>query len=339
MMPGRRRLLAAALVPALLLASVSCGAEPSGREPEVVLTFGGDVHFEGRVQRLLATPGAAFGPAGTLLAAGDLALVNLETPITSRHSPEPKRYVFRADPAAAEALRSAGIDAVSLANNHSMDHGRAGLADTVTAARAAKVGVFGAGATIDEAFRPWRANVRGVRIAVFGFSQVDDLAESWTAGPQRAGMAMAFDTDRAVRAVSAARADSDLVVVMPHWGTEGDPCPSRRQQDFARRMADAGADIVVGAHAHVLQGEGRLGSAFVAYGLGNLLWYSAGLYPPFSARSGILTLTVRGRTVVRSDFSPVVISDSGRPEVLSGWRAEQARRNYAQLRTCAELTS
>jgi len=338
MTPGWRRLLAAALIPALLLSSASCGAEPAGSEPEVVLSFGGDVHFEGRVQRLLANPGTAFGPVGPLFAAADLAFVNLETPITRRNAPEPKRYVFRADPAAAEALRAAGIDAVNLANNHSMDHGRAGLTDTITAARAAKVGAVGAGANLDEAFRPWRSSVRGVRVAVFGFSQVDDLAESWTAGPQRAGIAMAFDTDRAVRAVAAARADSDLIVVMPHWGTEGDPCPSRQQQDFARRMADAGADIVVGAHAHVLQGAGHLGSAFVAYGLGNLLWYSSGLFPPFSARSGILTLTVRGRTVVRSDFSPAVVSDSGQPRVLSGWQAEQARRNYAQLRTCAELT-
>jgi hypothetical protein len=96
--------------------------------------------------------------------------------------------------------------------------------------------------------------VRGVRIAVFGFSQVDELTEQWSATPQRAGIAMAFDENRAIGAVAAARLDSDLVVVMPHWGTEGRPCPTRHQQSFARKLAVAGADIIVGAHAHVLQG-------------------------------------------------------------------------------------
>jgi Bacterial capsule synthesis protein PGA_cap len=333
-----RRLGRAALAAALSLTSMACKAEPGSRESEVTLAFGGDVHFEGRVQRLLTDPGSVFGQAGQLLSAADLAFVNLETPITERDEPEPKRYVFRADPAAATALGAAGIDAVSLANNHAMDHGRAGLTDTMTAARAARVGVFGAGQDIGEAFRPWRTEIRGVRIAVFGFSQVDDLADRWTAGPDRAGMAMAFDTDRAVRAVAATRLNSDLVVVMPHWGIEGAPCPSRKQQEFARRLAYAGADIVVGAHAHVLQGAGRLGSTFVAYGLGNLLWYSSGLFPPFSARSGILTLTVRGRTVVWSDFAPVLTSDSGRPQLLSGVRADMARENYAALTSCAELS-
>jgi poly-gamma-glutamate synthesis protein (capsule biosynthesis protein) len=338
-MTSLRRVGRAALTAALLLATASCTADAQQPQPEVVLSFGGDVHFEGRVQRLLSAPGSAFGPVGSLLSAADLAFVNLETPITRRDEPEPKRYVFRADPAAAEALRAAGIDAVSLANNHSMDHGRAGLTDTAAAAAAAGVGAFGGGENVEEAFRPWRTEVRGVRIAVFGFSQVDDLADSWAAGPDRAGIAMAFDTERAVQAVAAARADSDLVVVMPHWGVEGEQCPSRAQQTFAQRMADAGADVVVGAHAHVLQGDGHLGRTFVAYGLGNLLWYSSGLFPPFSARSGVLTLTVRGRTVVKSDFAPVLTSDSGRPQVLSGWRAELARKNYSQLSTCAELTS
>lgn len=340
MRPPLRRLAQAALVAVLVAGSASCDADPPPQaETEVVLSFGGDVHFQGRVDRLLSEPGSAFGPVGPLLSAADLAFVNLETPITVRDEPEPKRYVFRADPTAAEALKAAGIDAVTLANNHSMDHGRAGLADTITAAKAAGVGAFGAGKNLDEAFRPWRTEVRGVRIAVFGFSQVDDLAERWAAGPDRAGIAMAFDTERAVQAVTAARADSDLVVVMPHWGTEGAPCPTRQQQEFAQRMADAGADIVVGAHAHVLQGDGYLGSTFVAYNLGNLLWYSSGLFPPFSARSGILTVAVRGRTVVRSGFAPVLTSDSGRPQVLSGWRAELARKNYSQLRSCADLTS
>lgn len=332
-----RRWWRIALATVLFTTSAGCAPRSPDPAPDVVLAFGGDVHFEGRIRNLLSNHGSVFGQAGPLLKAADLAVVNLETPVTLRDDPQPKRYAFRADPPAAEALHAAGIDAVSLANNHSMDHGRAGLTDTITNVRAARVGVFGAGQAIDEALRPWRTQVHGVRIAVFGFSQVAELADTWAAGPLRAGIAMAFDLDRAARAVAAARADSDLVVVMPHWGVEGDPCPSREQQTFAQRMADAGADIVVGAHAHVLQGAGHLDDTFVAYGLGNLLWYSSGLYPPFSARSGVLTLTVRGRTVVRSELAPVLTSESGRPRLLTGWRADLARENYSQLSTCAQL--
>lgn len=332
------RRLGQALLVLTLLAATSRDTAQTWADRPVLLAFGGDVHFEGRVQRLLGDPASVFGSAGPVLAKADLAFVNLETPLTRRDEPEPKRYVFRAAPEAAEALRAAGVDAVSLANNHSMDHGRAGLADTVAAARTAGVGTFGAGPDIEAAFRPWRAEVRGLRVAVFGFSQVGDLAERWTAGPGLPGMAMASDTGRAVRAVAAARADSDLVVVMPHWGREGDPCPSRAQQEFAARLAEAGADVVVGAHAHVLQGAGHLGFTYVAYGLGNLLWYSAGLHPPFSARSGILTLAVRGRSVVRADLAPAVVSDTGRPRLLSGPRAAIARDNFARSAACAGLT-
>ncbi|MEU8821732.1 CapA family protein [Actinoplanes sp. NPDC048796] len=336
-MSGRRLRPAAAALAALLLTSAACTAGTDHDAREVTLAFGGDVHFEPAVARLLTSPGSAFGAAGAPLRAADLALVNLETPITGRGEPQAKRYVFRAPTKGAEELSAAGIDAVSLANNHSMDFGRTGLADTIAAVGAVRVGAFGAGRDVDEAFRPWRAEVRGVRIAVFGFSQVDDLAADWAAGPGRAGIALAADTDRAVRAVAAARADSDLVIVMPHGGTEGDPCPTRRQQEFARRMIEAGADIIVGAHAHVLQGAGRLGGGYVAYGLGNLLWYSPGLFPPFSARAGVLTLTVRDRTVVRSELTPTVRSGSGRPEVLTGWRAAMARQNFTDLRDCAGL--
>jgi poly-gamma-glutamate capsule biosynthesis protein CapA/YwtB (metallophosphatase superfamily) len=343
MRPSVRRRCASLLAPLLLLSAGCALAGPDapsgGSGTEVTLTFGGDVHFQGRVAGLLANPGTTFGPVAPLLSAGDLAFVNLETPITDRGRPEPKRYLFRAGAQAGPALHAAGVDAVSLANNHSLDYGRQGLDDTIAAARAAGVGVIGAGKDADAAFTPWRATVRGVRVAVFGFSQVDDLADSWAAGPGRPGIAMAFDVDRAVAAVALARRDSDLIVVLPHWGTEGDRCPNRLQQDFAARIVAAGADVVVGAHAHVLQGAGRLGDGYVAYGLGNLLWYSSGLFPPFSARSGILTLTVRDRTVIRSDFSPVVVSDTGQPRRLTGWQRELARRNYAGLTACTGLTS
>ncbi|MEV8504195.1 CapA family protein [Actinoplanes sp. NPDC051475] len=334
--------LAAIASAAVLLTAAGCAPDDApeaaaGSAPEVTLTFAGDVHFEGRVDKLLGDPATAFGPAAKELADGDLTFVNLETPVTGRGKAEPKRYVFRARDGAVPALKAAGVDAVSLANNHSLDYGRQGLADTMATVRRGGLGAIGAGRDTTEAYKPWRRTVRGVRVAVLAFSQVDDLAQEWAAQPDRAGLAMAFDRERALAAVRAARADSDLVVVLPHWGTEGDRCPDRRQRDFADALIGAGADVIVGAHAHVLQGAGRSGDAYVAYGLGNFLWYTSGLFPPYSGRSGVLRLTVRGRTVVRSEFVPTVVSGTGQPTVLSGWRAGIARDNYTGLRKCAGL--
>ncbi|MFI5496025.1 CapA family protein [Actinoplanes sp. NPDC051859] len=322
----------------LVLPATGCAplAEVDKAAPEITLTFAGDVHFEGRADRLLDAPLTAFGDAAKDLAAGDLTFVNLETPITRRGAPEPKRYLFRARDAAVPALKAAGVDAVSLANNHSLDYGREGLADTLAAARRGGLGTIGAG-SVDEAYRPWEATVRGSKIAVLAFDQVDDLADQWAAQPGKDGLAMAFDRDRALAAVRAARANSDLVVVLPHWGTEGSRCPDAHQFGFAAALIEAGADIIVGAHAHVLQGAGRSGNAFVAYGLGNFLWYSSGLHVPHSARAGVLTLTVRGRTVVGSDFVPTVVSDTGQPAPVTGWQAAIARHHFADLRGCAKL--
>lgn len=337
-----RRPLAALVAGVALLAVAGCATASDASEPaeppEITLTFAGDVHFEDRVAELLTDPATAFGPVAEELSDGDLTIVNLETPITSRGVPEDKNYLFRAPDTAVPALTEAGIDVVSLANNHTLDYGQPGLADTVRKAAAGGLDTVGVGPDIDAAFTPVHRTVQGVDVAILAFSQVDDLAEEWAATPDRAGMAMAFDTERAYAAVRAARAESDLVVVLPHWGAEYDQCPTGRQAAFAQGLVDAGADVIVGAHAHVLQGAGHLGDAYVAYGLGNFLWYSEGLDEPYSARAGVLRLTVQGREVTGSEFVPTVMTPTGQPEVLRGWRADLARHNFDELRACADLS-
>jgi poly-gamma-glutamate capsule biosynthesis protein CapA/YwtB (metallophosphatase superfamily) len=343
-LPGRRRRAATALLAAVVvvLAASACTARAAGPRPadgpELTLAFAGDVHFMGRTAKLLDNPSTAFGPIAQTLASSDLTFVNLETPITRRGTAEPKRYVFRTDERAVTALRAAGVDAITLANNHTLDYGRDGLADTLDAAKAGGLPTFGAGRDAAEAFSPWRTTVRGVRIAVLGFSQVVDLADQWAAKDDRSGVAMTFDEGRALAAVSAARASSDLVVVFAHWGTESDQCPNRAQKYFARKLAEAGADIVVGAHAHVLQPDGWLGQTYVAYGMGDFLWYSSGLTPA-AVNTGVLKLTVRGRTVVRHSLVPAVVSDTGQPVQTTGTVADQQLKHYAELRDCSGLES
>ena len=110
---------------------------------DITLAFAGDVHFAGRTARLLSDPATAFGPIASVLKSADFTAVNLETPVTSRGTPQPKTYHFRTTPAAFTALRDAGVDLVTMANNHVLDYGQTGLADTLAAAKAAQFPVRG----------------------------------------------------------------------------------------------------------------------------------------------------------------------------------------------------
>jgi len=171
----------------------------------VTLAFAGDVHFTGRTARLLSDPATAFGPAAAVLRAADFTAVNLETAVTGRGTPQPKAYHFRTVPAAFTALRDAGVSLVTMANNHVLDYGQAGLADTLAAARAARFPYVGIGKDAAAAWAPYLAARKGTRIAVIGVSQVAELASSWTATPARPGEANAIDLARTLAAVRAAR--------------------------------------------------------------------------------------------------------------------------------------
>jgi poly-gamma-glutamate capsule biosynthesis protein CapA/YwtB (metallophosphatase superfamily) len=324
-------------------ASAPDGAGPTGASPvatpaadrELRLVFAGDVHFTGRTLALLDEPRSAFGPIAKVLRDADLTLVNLETAVTDRGTPEPKTYHFRAPTTAYEAMRAAGIDAASIANNHALDYGRVGLLDTLSSARAARFPVFGAGRDVTEAYAPWLTTVDGVRVGVVAFSQVHDLADQWKPTSTRPGIAMAFDRDRAVAAVAAARRQADLVIVFMHWGIEGNPCPSAEMKRIARALAGAGADIVLGTHAHTLLADGWLGRTYVHYGLGNFLWYSTS----HSTDSGVLRLTVRGRDVVRNEFLAARVSETGQPVLVSGTAARTIRDKVAAARDCTGLAA
>jgi hypothetical protein len=313
-------------------------APASGSGPQALtLAFGGDVHFAGEdAQRLATDPTTAIGPIAETLRSADLAMVNLETAITTGGTPAVKAFTFRAPATAFDALRSAGIDVVTMANNHGEDYGPVGLQDTLSAAAAAAFPVVGIGQTEDDAFAPYQVTVKGQRVAVIGATQVLDakLMYAWSARGDKPGLASAYNVPRLVRAVREARATSDLVVVYLHWGHELASCPASAQRDIARQLVDAGADSVVGSHAHVQLGAGRLGSGYVDYGLGNFVFYVYG--SSAVTRSGVLLLTVTGRRVTAQQWVPAQIT-GGIPVPLTGAAAAERLEQWQDLRTCAGL--
>lgn len=311
----------------------AAGGDPadggSGAQPvapaRITLAFGGDVHFEEYVADLLKDPQRALADLRPTVGSADFSMVNLETAITTGGAKENKTFTFRAPPSALAALQSAGVDAVSLANNHAVDFGRAGLADTLAAKSSSPIPVVGIGASRAEAYEPTFLDVRGVRVALLSALQLwEETATRWSAADGE-GVATS-QTPKALallrEATRAAAAQADLVVVMMHWGTEYATCADAHQAATAKALEADGADIIVGGHAHRLQGGGWLGRSYVGYSLGNFVWWRSA--EP-EARSGVLTLTVdaqaaraRGRAsgAARRTASPLVTSASWTPLLI-----------------------
>ncbi|MGH3729195.1 MAG: CapA family protein [Micromonosporaceae bacterium] len=343
--PGWSKSLAVVFASAVLLGTAGCsdsgsGAGPgssrtsSATPPTITLAFAGDVHFAGRTLALLDNPDTAFGPIAKDLSAADVSVVNLETAVTDGGTPEPKQFHFRAPASTYQAVKAAGVDAVSLANNHAMDYGADGLSDTIRHASDAEVPVFGVGQDADAAYAPWITEVKGIKVAVLGLSQIRELSERWTAGAGKPGVAMAHDVDRAARAVRDAKQQADVVITFLHWGEEGNECPTERMTTLAKALADAGATAIIGTHAHLLQGDGWLGDTYVAYGLGNFLWWRDDAY---SNDTGITNLTLKGTSLESATFVPARISDTGQPLVAEGAEATRITDKYAALRECTGL--
>ena len=316
---------------------------PAQRKGSFTIAFAGDVHFEGAIaQHLHADPLTVFGDMIPVLSAADLTVANLETAITEGGDAQEKQYVFRAPAEAFDALRASGIDVVTNANNHGLDYGQSGFADTLVAARAKGYPVIGSGKDADAAYSPYLVTLHGWRVAVLGASQViaPELIDDWAAGPGHPGIASAYDVGRLTRAVREARRHADVVVVYLHWGEERNPCPTDRQRTLARQLVDAGADVVVGSHAHVVQGSGFLRAGgrkgYVAYGLGNFLFYASGSGP--STRTSVLTITMAGQKVHEAVRTPARLSSGWTTPLIGREAAREVARQEA-LRDCAGLSS
>jgi poly-gamma-glutamate capsule biosynthesis protein CapA/YwtB (metallophosphatase superfamily) len=311
----------------------------------VTLAFAGDVHFQIQVAGLLDDPGG-LGPITRALSDADVTMVNLESAITESDSWDPKdlerpadRYWFRAPARALDVLAAAGVDVVTVANNHGADLGAVGLQDTLRAARNAPLAVVGVGHDRAEAFTPYRVRVHGTELAFLAAdaSPLESTSSIWTAGPRTAGLAAAREPRprTLLRAVARASRDADVVVVYVHWGRDLQACPTSRQRTTAAALAAAGADVIVGSHAHVLLGSGWQHDTYINYGLGNFVWYHN--RPP---DTGVLRLRLEDGKVVSDRLTPARIGPlGGSPVPLSGEARQRAIADWQVRRGCAGLAS
>ncbi|WP_150266808.1 CapA family protein [Paenibacillus tepidiphilus] len=240
----------------------------------VTLNFAGDVIFAGKAGELLQKQGYAYSYSALdgMFTKDDLTVVNLENPITSGGvGAANKQFVFKGAPEALDALKAAGVDAVNLANNHTLDQGEPGLLDTFKHLQERGIPYVGAGKNSKEAFTAQYFERKGIRIALLGFTRVIPES-SWAAGPDKTGVAAVYDSQQGLKAIAAAKQKADLVVVVVHWGKERVEQYDGTQQTLGRSFIDAGADLVIGGHPHVLQGIEPYKGKWIAYSTGNFIF-------------------------------------------------------------------
>ncbi len=310
------------------------------RAGQFTIAFAGDVHFAERIgRRLDRSPATVFAQAAPGLRKADLTMVNLETAITTGGQQQRKLFTFRAPPKAFGALRDAGIDVVTMANNHGADYGTPGLRDSLAAAGTYHFPVVGIGKDAAHAYRPYTRTLNGVKVAIIGADQVQDetTLRLFSAGRATPGVADAY-SPRLLSAVRAAKSLGYLVVVYLHWGIEYQACPSGDQETLAASLARAGATAVIGTHAHVLQGAGWLpGGAYVAYGLGNYLWWRT--FGNDQDDNGVLTLTFEHRKVIGQSFAPSRLDDRGVPVPATGAEYIRIHDEWTGDRSCTNLSA
>jgi poly-gamma-glutamate capsule biosynthesis protein CapA/YwtB (metallophosphatase superfamily) len=296
----------ASISPAPTGASTPPSSPTPDEPPQITLTVVGDL----MLVRGVPDPAAALAPLSRRLRSADITVGNLESTLSTDGEPTQGSDSFGASPALLGPLRRAGFDALSLANNHAGDFGDRALVDTVETLRRSPIRPFGAGAGLAEASRPAVIEVEGVRFAFVGFNAIGETPRAVPGRPgalsvrmpPRTGPLVEADLDHVASVVRRAKRRADVVVVLPHWGTQYTHTPEPIQSAVARRLVEAGADLVVGGHPHWVQSAERIRGVPVLHSLGNFVFDMD--FMTETMEGVFLETTWRGDELVRTRLVP-----------------------------------
>lgn len=288
------------------------------------VTVVGDVMLGRGVEEAAAgEPGRQLRATAPRLRSADVTVGNLESTLSRAGEPTQGGDSFAAGPAVAGALADAGFDVLGLANNHTGDFGPVALRQTVRRLRHAGLETFGAGPDLATARAPAVVRVRGTR---FGFVGFNAIGETPAAAPGRTGVVSVSmpprtgpldrgELDRFLRDVRALDGRVDVVVAMPHWGTQYTNVPEPVQHHVARALVAAGADLVVGGHPHWVQGVQMEGDALVVHSLGNFVFDMD--FMPQTLVGVVLETTWWGDRLVAAELAPYRMDSSFTPRFVS----------------------
>lgn len=204
----------------------------------------------------------------------NLMCLNLECSISSEGSPmDGKKYTFRADPSRVEILKELGVDVANLANNHVYDYGKDAFLDTLALLTADEIPYVGAGADAEDAQKPFYTEIDGKTVAIVSATRAEKYILTPEATGTEPGVFRCYDMEQLLEAVRQADTRADMVIAYIHWGTEYSEELEDAQITGAKELIEAGADAVLGAHPHCLQGMEFYKGVPVLYSLGNY-WFN-----------------------------------------------------------------
>lgn len=309
-------------------------AEPSvSEEPEeeaqpgvVSITFAGDILFDANygVMAALQRNGGSItdGIAPEVIAEmqnADIMMLNNEFPYSDRGSPLPgKKFTFRANPAYVSYLDEMGVDIVSLANNHAYDYGEEAFLDTMQILQDAGISYVGAGVNEQQAMEPAYFSINGIKLAILSATQIERLDNPDTKGATETspGVFRCWNGDKLLQAVARTKENCDFLIVFIHWGTENEEETDWAQNKQAPELVEAGADLIIGAHPHILQKTDVIKGVPVVFSLGNF-WFNSR-----TIDTGMVTATISKDGLQSLRFIPCLQSNC-RTILLDGAEKER----------------
>ncbi|MCC6405457.1 MAG: CapA family protein [Candidatus Yanofskybacteria bacterium] len=283
--------------------SVSIPSIPHSRP---TLLFVGDIMLSRSVGERMAALNDwqwPFGGIASVTQSANVAFANLETTISERGVKGGCGYCFRADPRALEGLSAAGFDVLSVANNHMWDYGPDAFADTLQYLAVNNISSVGGGRTLAEAQGPVMRTAGDVRVAYLAYT--DLLPASACATVERAGV-NCFDDARMRADIARARGMADVVVVSFHTGTEYKPEHNMVQERIYHAAVDAGADLVIGHHPHVVQDMEQYRTGWIVYSLGNFVFDQT--FSVATMQGAMLEVVLQDKAVASVQLIPVTLS-------------------------------
>ncbi len=298
----------------------------------VTLIFGGDVTLANHFGRYVKNDFAYAFKKLDIFRQADIAMVNLENPLTVSTDKTEKLFNFKAAPQLAEVLSSGGVDLVTLANNHIYDFNQSGLLETLEVLNRRGIYYTGAGRMEEEAHHPLILKRKGLRLGFFSYYGTHKHSNSHPATADSAGTAM--------RRIGLIRRDiekyrdlTDVIIVNFHWGLEKEHYPQKEQIRLAHQVIDAGADLIIGHHPHVLQGVELYKGKAVFYSLGNFIFGGNSRTYELSALAAVDIFKNKEGPVIKPRLVPIEI-DHWQPSVLDSLRAKSvidSVRKYSQI--------
>lgn len=249
--------------------TITCAAD------SVTLSFAGDVHFSELVTQNYDKNGISAVVDSEMLSFmknADLLILNHEFVFSNRgEAMADKQYTLRNDPKYVKILQELGTDVVSIANNHILDFGRDAFSDTLSTLENAEISYAGGGRNLEQALSPVTKTINGQTFAIFAATRVSPSYD-WYANSKRSGILQTYDAADLNKAIKEADPLYDHIIVFAHWGIERTETPEEYQRTLAKGYIDSGADLVIGAHPHVLQGFEYYKDVPICYSLGNFLF-------------------------------------------------------------------